>query len=69
MSQQRPNNNYLLAFVHYFFDKMFEIFKKASQQHNIMSDFKRLERKKRYYQRHKDEIKQKRREYYATYGK
>lgn len=60
---------YLWAFVLSFFDKMFKIFKKASKQSNIFSNFRRSERNKRYYLRHCEEIKQKRRENYATFGK
>lgn len=47
----------------------FKKLKKPSKHGDFMSNFKRQMRNKRYYQRHKEELKQKRREYYSIYGK
>ena len=48
---------------------MLEIFKKPSEQKDFFSEIKRKERNKRYYQRHRDELRQRRRDYYDIYGK
>lgn len=49
--------------------KWFKKLIKPSKQYDFMTDFKRQMRNKRYYQKHKEELKQKRREYYSIYGK
>jgi hypothetical protein len=48
---------------------MISFFKKKSKQDDVFSKFKRKERNKRYYLRHRDEIRQKRKDYYLTNGK
>jgi hypothetical protein len=48
---------------------MFKIFKKPSKHNDFFSDFKRQQRNRRYYLRHKEQIKEKRREYYLINGK
>jgi hypothetical protein len=48
---------------------MFDFFKKRSKQKDIFAKLKRQERNRRYYLRHQDEIRAKRREYYRIHGK
>jgi hypothetical protein len=48
---------------------MLELFRKPSKRTNYLSDFRRQARNRRYYIRHRDELRQRRRDYYAIYGK
>jgi hypothetical protein len=54
-------------------DKMFKLFKKPSKRKDFFSDFMSKERRKarnhRYYLKHKDELIERRREYYFINGK
>ena len=49
--------------------KLFKFRKKRSKQHNYISDFRRQARNRRYYLRHREELKARRREYYSINGK
>jgi len=48
---------------------MLKLFRKASKQKDYRLDIKRQERNRRYYIHHRDELRQRRRDYYSIYGK
>jgi hypothetical protein len=48
---------------------MFNFLKKTTKQKDFFAKLKRQERNRRYYLRHRDEILQKRKEYYQIHGK
>jgi hypothetical protein len=45
------------------------MFKKWFKHNSFLSDLKRKERNRRYYLRHRDELRQNRKEYYLIKGK
>jgi len=47
---------------------MLNFFKKTSKQSDFLTKFKRKQRARRYYLRHQDEIREKRREKYRNTG-
>jgi hypothetical protein len=49
--------------------KWLRLFRKPSKQLDFLSDFKRQARNRRYYLRHRDELRQKRKDYYSIWGK
>lgn len=49
--------------------KLLKKLKLKSKRYDFMTDFKRKARNKRYYEKHKEELKQKRRDYYLINGK
>lgn len=48
---------------------MFEKWRKKHKEIDFMSTLKRKARNKRYYEKHKEELKQKRKEYYSIHLK
>jgi hypothetical protein len=54
-------------------DKMFKLFKKPSKRKDFFSEFMSKERRKarnhRYYLKHQDELRERRKEYYSIYNK